>query len=306
MSRPSALRFVLRCNMIVVSCSALIAGCGTTAELCVRDSECESGFCRADGTCGPASDSDAMPPDGMPGDGQTALCTPDHDGSITRAELPLVAGKQANFRIATDATFDTAGTASGNGTRSWNLDLALANDADHEIALLAPTGQWWEASFPTASYAVRLAEGSDLLGVFRVTDTALTLLGVVSPDPGTFRTELEYDPPATILELPVAASDAWTSTSTVSGTAQGAITAYTEKYDATVDVTGTMTTPYGEFPVIRVATDLDRTSLGTPIASTRSFAWMAECFGSVANVTSQSFESSQEFDDPAEVRRLAP
>ena len=47
-------------------------------------------------------------------------------------------------------------------------------------------------------------------------------------------------------------------------------------------------------------------SLGTPLASTRSFAWMAECFGSVANVTSQSFESSQEFDDPAEVRRLAP
>lgn len=307
MSRPFARLLVLRCNMILAICSATGAvGCGNDAELCVRDSECASGFCRADGTCGPASDAMPADGDGMPGDGTTALCVPDHDGSVARAELPLAAGKMATFRIATDATFSTAGTSNGDGTRSWNLDLALANDADKAIALTAPTGQWWEASFPAASYAVRLAEGSDLLGVFQITDTELALLGVVSPDPGTFRTELEYDPPAKILALPLAPAASWSSTSTVSGTAQGAITAYTESYSSTVDVTGTMTTPYGDFPVIRVATDLDRTSFGTPIAGTRSFAWIAECFGSVANATSQSFETAQEFDDPAEVRRLVP
>lgn len=294
--------------MIVMACSVAVAGpaagCGS-GERCVRDDECESGFCKADGTCGPATDTDAMPSDGMP-DGPSALCAPDHDGTIVRGELPLAAGKMANFRIATDASFDTAGTASGDGTRTWNLDLALANDADKAITLLAPTGQWWEAKFPMASYAVTLAEGSDLLGVFRITGNALTLLGVVSPEPGSFQTELEYDPPATILELPLAAAQTWNSTSTISGTAQGAITAYTERYDATVDVTGTMTTPYGDFPVIRVATDLERTQGFATLSTSRTFAWVAECFGSVATVTSQSFETAQEFDDPAEVRRLTP
>ncbi len=288
--------------MIVSLCS----GCGGGESLCALDSECESGFCRADGTCGPASDMDAMPTPTDMNDGATALCTPNHDGALTRSEVPLAAGKMANFRIATDASFTTAGTANGDGTRTWNLDLALAGDADQAIVLGDPAGQWWQASFPTASYAVRLAEGSNLLGVFQFTDTQLTLLGVVSPDPGSFRTELAYDPPATILELPVQTGATWTSTSTISGLAQGTATAYTEVYDATVDVAGTMTTPYGDFPVVRVATDLDRTSFGAPLASTRSFSWMSECFGSVANVTSQDFETSQEFDDPAEVRRLIP
>ncbi len=310
MSRCFARSLVLRCNMVVALCSAPAIGCGGAAEICNRDSECASGFCRADGTCGPAVDSDALPSDGEPGDA-SALCSPDHDGSIARNEVPLAAGRMANFRVATDATFNTAGVAAGDGTRTWNLDLALANDADKAVALLAPTGQWWATSFPTATYAVPLAEGSDLLGVFEIDDTALTLLGVVSPEEGSLRTELAYDPPAKILALPITPAASWTTTSTVTGLAQGAVIAagssYTERYDATVDVTGTMTTPYGDFPVLRVATDLDRRNIfAVQLEATRSFAWIAECFGSVATVSSQSFESAQEFDDPAEVRRLLP
>ena len=38
----------------------------------------------------------------------------------------------------------------------------------------------------------------------------------------------------------------------------------------------------------------------------RTFAWVAECFGSVATVQSQDFESASEFSSDAEVRRLAP
>jgi hypothetical protein len=294
-------------RILVLQCSTFLAACsGGSGTLCTRDSDCASGFCRADGTCGPAADVDAGMPDGPAGDGPSALCVPDHDGSVTAGELPLVAGKMATFRIATDATFATAGTANGDGTRSWNLDVQLAGDADRPLALGAPTGQWWAASFPTASYAVPLSASSDLLGVFHVDASALSLLGVVSPDAGAFRTELEYDPPAKILALPFAAGSTWTSTSTVSGVAQGAIVAYTEAYASLVDQVGTMTTPYGEFPVLRVATDLERTSGFTILATTRTFAWMAECFGAVANVTSQDFESASEFDDPAEVRRLAP
>lgn len=270
------------------------------------DEDCASRFCRADGTCGPQEIDGGVTEDSGVDAPPSGVCTPNHDGSITQAELPLMAGKMARFRVATDATFDTAGTPDGGGARRWDLTGALANDADQTLALGSPAGTWWEATFPTASYAAKLSAGSELLGVFHVDANGLTLLGVVSPSAGSTRTELEYDPPAKILELPLAEGDTWSSTSTVSGVASGIVSAYTETYASTVDKVGTMKTPYGEFPVVRVATDLDRTSFGAPIASTRSFAWMAECFGSVANVSSQDFESAAEFNDPAEVRRIAP
>ena len=92
----------------------------------------------------------------------------------------------------------------------------------------------------------------------------------------------------------------------MSGTAQGAIVAYTEKYASLVDQVGTMKTPYGEFPVLRTATDLTRTSGFSTLLTKRQFAWTAECFGSVATVASKDFVTSAEFTDPAEVRRIVP
>ena len=301
MSGSLARLLVLQCSIAATACA------GSSSEPCARDEECPSGFCKADGTCG-STDPDAGTDPDAPADGPSSLCSPNNDGQIAGSELPLVAGRMATFRIATDATFDTAGTANGDGTRRWDLSGQLANDGDRTIALLSPTGTWWAAKFPTASYAAPLSVESDLLGVFAVDAAAVTLLGVVSPTAGALRTELEYSPPAKILALPfgLTGTSTWVSTSTVSGTAQGGVVAYTEKYDSRVDQVGTMKTPYGEFPVLRVATDLDRTSGGAPLSSRRSFAWTAECFGSVATVSSQDFETSAEFNDPAEVRRLAP
>jgi len=42
------------------------------------------------------------------------------------------------------------------------------------------------------------------------------------------------------------------------------------------------------------------------ITVTRSDAFVAECFGPVATVTSQTDEQNDEFTNVAEVRRLAP
>lgn len=294
--------------LAVLHCSTLAFACaGSSNGVCTRDEECASGFCKADGTCGPApvdgsTADDATTDDAPP----TSTCAPDHDGKVELEELPLAAGRMANFRIATDAAFDTAGTANGDGSRRWDLSIAMAGDTDRPTTLLSPTGTWWQSVFPTATYAAPLSAESDLLGVFRVDATAVALLGVVSPEAGSGRTELEYDPPATILALPVGAGATWSSTSTVSGFALGVITAYTERYQSRVDQVGTMTTPYGEFPVVRVATDLRRTSGGALLLTKRTFAWVSECFGPVATVSSQDFESGAEFSDPAEVRRLAP
>jgi hypothetical protein len=292
-----------RLSWFVLLCSMSAACGGGGGESCQVDDDCASKFCKADGTCGPAEvDAGA---DGS-ADGTSTVCTPNHDGMIALGELPFAAGRTATFRVATNATWDTAGVAMAGGGRRWDLFVQLANDADHDLALGSPAGMWWSSAFQGATYATELASGSDLRGVFELGTQDLSLLGVVSPDGGTYKTELEYDPPAQILAVPLVANKTWTTSSTVSGAAQGAIVAYTEKYESRVDKIGTMVTPYGEFPVMRVATDMTRTSGFTTLATTRTFTWVAECFGPVATVTSKTFETGTEFTDIAEVRRLTP
>lgn len=294
-----------RLSVLVLLLCSIIAGCGGSSDLaCAVDGDCASGFCKANGTCGVAETDGGMGDGG--GDGQSGVCNPNHDGIITLNELPFAAGRMGTFRIATDATWDTAGAAATNGQRRWDLTGALANDQDRNLVLGAPAGTWWAADYPTATYATPLASSSDLRGVFQLGSQSLSLLGVVSPDGGTYKTELAYDAPAQVLAVPMQAGSMWTSSSTVTGYAQGVYVAYTEAYESHVDQVGTMVTPYGEFPVLRVATDLTRTSGFTTLATNRTYTWVAECFGPVATATSKDFESSAEFTNVAEVRRLAP
>src|SRR5687768_8123936 len=268
---------------------------GGSNETCASDRECASGFCKVDGTCGPAPIDGSVDEIDASADATTALCTPNHDGVITLAELPFAAGRMATYRVATDATWNTAGQAMQSGARAWDLDIQLSGDADRLLALGTPSAQWWTNAFPTATYATEMIATPNLRGVFNVGGGTITLLGVVSPDGGTFRTELEYDPPAAMLGVPLMAGSTWSSTSTVSGYAQGAIVAYTETYQSLVDQVGTMKTPYGEFPVLRIATDLTRTSGLTTLSTKRMFTWVAECFGPVAAASSQDFASGAEF-----------
>jgi hypothetical protein len=239
-----------------------------------------------------------------------ATCTPANNGTITRADLPLIAGRSAKFRTATNVTVDTAGSAGSDGARTWDLSGQLSGDADDVVALLSPSGTWWQSDFPSATYAVTLSTSSTLLGVFAVSDTAVTLLGVVSPD-SNGGTNLSYSPAAQIMALPFSggsggSGSTWSSTSTVSGTAAGVASLYTEQYTTQVDATGTMKTPYGSFPVLRVATDMTRTSGVATLATSRTFAWVAECFGAVATIVSQDFETQTDFTNAAEVQRLTP
>ncbi|MEP6865170.1 MAG: hypothetical protein ABJE66_31420 [Deltaproteobacteria bacterium] len=304
--------FALQCSMAAVIWSGSACGNGG-GEVCTMDSQCASHFCRADGTCGPA-ESDGGGSDGSgsgSGDaGSMGLCAPNHDGMISANEVPLAAGKMANYRVATSATWNTAGTAGSGGMRTWTLAGALANDADAPVTLSAPTGTWWagDSGFATATYWTTLQAGSDLIGVFHVDSTGVTLLGVVSPTGSYPYTEITYDPPARILAVPFGAAATWTSSSTVSGYVSGSVVNYTEKYVSNVDLTGTMATPYGDFPVLRVGTVLTQAVLGTSnvYRTVRSYAWIAECFGSVATATSSDNETNAEFSNDAEVRRIIP
>src|SRR5438045_2148915 len=89
----------------LLATAAFAAGCSSSdMARCELDTECASGFCRADHTCAPADDVDGAPGnDGDPGlDASTTGCVPDHDGTLTRDELVMAAGQTARFKVATD------------------------------------------------------------------------------------------------------------------------------------------------------------------------------------------------------------
>src|SRR6185369_4022284 len=123
------------------------------------------------------------------------VCSPNQDGSITRAEVPLGPGLHATFEVAENVPVDTAGAMQGDGSRAWDLSGALSGDHGELVETLPLTGQWFAADFPGASYASRLSDTSNLLGVFEINDTELLLRGVASPQPGVQQTKLTYNPP---------------------------------------------------------------------------------------------------------------
>lgn len=301
-----------------------VAGC-PASDACTVGADCPSGACQADGRCAPPSEGSSTGPGGSSGDSSGSLdeadttatddgsgdgtggklCLPPNgDGLIEREEMPLEPGLSATFLIAQDVAFDSSGTMV-DGARQWDFDVALTGDHQAIAETLPLSGRWFEPVFPGATYATRLTDGDDLLGVFEATDTALLLRGVVSPADGLTRTELVYDPPATVLSFPLFADQSWTTESTVSGLAQGIAAFYTERYEGQVDAEGTAITPFGEFPVLRVNVLLTRT-LGVIPTTVRTQSFIAECFGTVAALRSNEGIESPELTQAAEVRRLLP
>lgn len=308
--------------LLLLSLSLGLLGCADAAATCRVGADCASGVCNSDGTCarlrdaGPGgTDAPIVPPTDAPAptedvpvtteDGGVRTCSPDRDGIVSRAEVPLRPGLRATFRLAEDATVSTAGTTTG-GMRTWDYSGSYSGDRDELVELLAPGGSWWAAEFPTATHAARLSASSDNLGVFQITDTALLLLGVVSPDAGLSQTRLSYDPPVTVLAFPLREGDTFTTTSSVSGQALGVLAAYTEEYSSVVDAAGTLRTPFGDMNALRVRTEMERRSGFATLTTQRQFAFVAECFGIAAVVASNPLETEVEFTTAAEIRRLSP
>ena len=296
------------------------AACSSSATQCRVGADCASGVCNSSGHCVPASsshvdsgvvgktDSGMTIEDGATFDApvtDTGTCVPNHDGTILREEVPMLAGLHANFEIAENVTVDSAGVMNGNGTRSWDLSGGLSGDHTVLVTTDAPTGQWFSAQFTSATYTTKLSDTATLLGVFEGTAAALLLQGVVSPSSGTGQTELTYNPPAKVLGVPMTLGTTWSSTSNITGMAEGLVSDYFEQYVSKVDAQGTLKIPYGTFDVLRVQTTLTRTVGGVPTV-TQSFAFVAECFGPIASLTSQTDETKTEFTSAAEARRLTP
>ena len=311
----------------------LIAGVGCSAAggsaECNVPTDCASNVCNPNGTCAPAgtggtggsgtadagedvadgaAGEDGEPPADGPGDaaedGTSGVCQPNHDGILTRAEVPIQVGLHATFKIAANATWDTTGTDVG-GAKTWDLSGDFSGDHLSILETQSLTGLWFAPDFPGATYASRLSDTEDLLGIFEVTADALLLRGVASPAEGLTRTKLTYTPPVTVLQFPLQEGSTWATTSKVTGLASGVVSSYTEAYANQVDTRGTLKTPYSTFDVLRVRIVLTRT-LGVLTTVTRTFAFVTECFGNIAAVTSQSNEAKTEFTSILEVKRLSP
>lgn len=313
---------------LLVACGLLTpASCGSDpVAACRVGADCASGACRSDGTCAPTAtanddgglSSDAKPStddgstpivdDGSTSDAKAVGCVGNKDGVITREETPLAAGLRATFRVATGVPITTAGTTKADGTRHWDFSGALSGDHTLVIETIAPTTQWFVADFAGASYTVRLSDKADLLGVFELTPNALLLRGVVSPvDGATTRTKLSYAPAASTLTFPMQKGSTWKTSSTVSGQAQGFTTSYTEGTTYLVDAAGDLVTPLGTYSVLRVKATLTRGLTGFPPSTTvHTFAFVAECAGTVARIVSNDNETQEEFTTASEVQRSAP
>jgi len=233
----------------------------------------------------------------------TQSCLPQGDGRVTRAEVPIAPGLQATFLVASDVDFDTRGAAQAEPR--WDLAQSFAGDTKVLVTTLDPSNTWYGSKFPTASYATKLAEGQDLLGVFEAKEDGLYLLGVVSPEDGLFRTELTYDPPAKLMAYPLELDTTWTSTSSVSGLTSGVLTFASETYEGTVDARGVLATPFADFDALRVVLTLDRW-VGAALYFDVSHLFVTECFGTVATLRSEAYVSGPEMTTLGEVRRLSP
>ena len=232
-------------------------------------------------------------------------CGPNHDGRIERKELHFAPGLKAPFSVAKDTPFQSASTPGEGGVAVWNLKGPYAGQATTLVETAAPSTAWYANDVAGATYATQLAVDSPLHGVFEATGDALLLRAVVSPQDGLLRTRLLYDPPAQVLALPLEKGKSYSSTSTVKGEKDGVLALWTETWTSQVDASGIVQTPFGNFPALRVRTTLTR-KVGVFEYVTRSLAWVAECFGTVASARSALGEQSIDFTTAAELRRLAP
>lgn len=319
---------IFRWRALTLGLVAFAAACAESDTVkCRVGADCESGICNADGTCEPVSTTTSSGGSGgsggsgasggsggsgasvgsgaSGGSGGSGLCTPDKNGTITAEEVPLGPGLSAKFKVASNVTFDTTGDKQPDGTRIWDFTLMLSGDHTTLAETLPVAGAWYEADFPGATYATRLSDSADFLGVFEVTADALLLRGVVSPSDGVTATNLSYEPPVPVLTFPMKEGDVWETTSTVTGLAAGVFSVYSETYASEVDAAGIAITPYAEFPVLRVGTDLTRV-VGGLVTTNRTYSFVTECFGSVASAASQTNELGDEFSNAAEVKRLSP
>ncbi|MEO8700618.1 MAG: hypothetical protein ABI867_11270 [Kofleriaceae bacterium] len=229
-------------------------------------------------------------------------CTPDRDGVITEAELPVALGVAGTYYASVNAPVALA------GTDAWVLDEERAGDEVIALGPVALAEQWYATMFPGAAFSVDAGSGLD--GVFHQDAQGLWLHGTASHDPmpAAGKTLVRYATPISVLRFPITDGDAFSELGDITaGTVSGLPFIGADTLDVEVAGSGRLDVPYVRFsPVLRVRSNLVRTpSTGTPIVGRRSTSFLFECFGEVARADSNPNEPNADFTTAAALRRFA-
>lgn len=307
-----------------------------TSGICGADGTCvnkpDSGTPGPIGSGVPLDDDDDIdigtPDGGRPADDgggyKAPGCVANNDGVITREEVPLQAGLHAIFRFASNVDIGTQGEIQANGQRKWDLTTSFSSDANVLIETKKLDGQWFENEYKDATYYTPLGKSPDVLAIFENASGSLVLKGAVSTA-GDGPTKIDLKNNSTVRTLDfgeggLKVGKKWSDVTLVTGVSptpngsggynpSGPI-AYKDKYDNSVDAEGELLTPLGTFHVLRVRIDLTRTvpydGGEFPAFTTRTYAFVTECFGNVGSIVSNFNETQEEFTKAAEIRRIAP
>jgi hypothetical protein len=233
-------------------------------------------------------------------------CIGNNDGVITREELIFPVGAALRYLEnppGTTATVAPDGAFGASGVLEWDLTSSAGQALT--LTLEPVSAQWFAGSFPGATYATTTDPGSGTLGIFRVTDAALELLGFASPEPD--RTLMVYDQPIASLRFPIRAGDAWVTGATIrNGKLDHQPYASADTYRIAVDARGTAVLPFLRFEnTLRVHVELSQAVPGGVQVNRIQHLFFHECYGEVGRMVSTPGETDPAFTQAAEFRRLA-
>lgn len=247
---------------------------------------------------------DGDPFDGDTSDSDVPSCTGNGDDVIEAAEARAVLGAALVYLVNSEGSHpvvDLEGTIE-SGRRTWHFEREQAGDRRIEELVLDPTEHWFGAYFPGATHASVVPGFEAAVGVYGTSDEGIALLGIASvADESTLVT---YDRPIHVARFPIQVGDGWTDEAHATGRVEHVAFNADESFTVEVDAAGVIRVPAGTFPVVRVRTEMDRHNSG-PLDDHRiSYAWIAECWGRVAYVGSESGERDPSFPEAAQYWRL--
>ncbi len=291
---------------VLALCAGALSGCDDTSSgFCVRDADCAASERCSDGVCTLRLVTDGPLPDLRTADGgddqgedtapvelgaadNGASCKGNQDDAVGRSELPVAVGASITYTIGTGLTLDLVGTKT-SGQTHWSLKQTASDDKT-VVSELLEVFTWAKDDYKDATYTSLISEKDGAYGVFKATNQALQLLGVISKDkavPFVSGIELPYSKPIEMLRFPINASMSYVSEASASGYFNGPWLYVSEEYQVdTLDV-GTLELPQITFEAVLVKVAIKQTPYANPLLIKRRtvFLFLAECYGIVGRVT---------------------
>ena len=197
---------------------------------------------------------------------------------------------QVTVTLGTGLTLDLKG-AQVAGKTVWDLTAVAADDKSSLMKIEAVSG-WAASSFKGATYASELSANfgffskTALVGVFKVTPTALQLVGAASTKAN--HTRFSYTTPLDTLRFPMGEGTNYVTQSEVKGTMELAVPVWLqEKYTVSVLKRGSLKLyPNFALDTLLVSVKQEVHNKANPLlkSSTQVYLFMAECYGVVARV----------------------